>query len=352
MTAIASVGTTARLAWEYLFRNQAKPTTTEDGVTQIGLKVPLSHYLSDEARQAAIQMMCHPPKPRLGSIEALRQSMDEQYFAPMLGRMRERYAVSVVQREIAGVRCDVVAPVEGVAADRRDLVLLNLHGGGFMLGSGLGALIESVPIAALSRMQVITVDYRQSPECRLPETLAEVTRVYRALASEYGADRIGVYGCSAGGVLAAMLTSRLISEGAALPRALGMLCCSGDMAWEGDSRFLAPALCGQPAPGIGSDPLLSVRDYVAGLDLKSNLHSPISSLELLARFPPTLLLSGTRSFELSSAVYTHSRMTKAGVDARLHVWEGMWHGFLYESALPESREAYDVIVRFFERTLR
>jgi hypothetical protein len=34
-----------------------------------------------------------------------------------------------------------------------------------------------------------------------------------------------------------------------------------------------------------------------------------------ARPPPRLIITGTRGFELSSAVYTHSQLVKQGVDA-------------------------------------
>jgi hypothetical protein len=33
------------------------------------------------------------------------------------------------------------------------------------------------------------------------------------------------------------------------------------------------------------------------------------------------------------------------------VWEGLFHGFFYNVDVPESREVFDVIVRFFERHL-
>jgi monoterpene epsilon-lactone hydrolase len=33
------------------------------------------------------------------------------------------------------------------------------------------------------------------------------------------------------------------------------------------------------------------------------------------------------------------------------VWEGMFHGFFYNVDVPESRDCYDVIVKFFDRHL-
>jgi acetyl esterase/lipase len=72
---------------------------------------------------------------------------------------------------------------------------------------------------------------------------------------------------------------------------------------------------------------------------------------VLAQFPPTLVVTGTRAFELSNAVHTHAQLVKQGVDANLHVWEGMFHGFFYNPDVPESRDTYDVIVRFFASRL-
>ena len=35
----------------------------------------------------------------------------------------------------------------------------------------------------------------------------------------------------------------------------------------------------------------------------------------------------------------------------LHVWEGMFHGFFYNPDVPESRDCFDVIVKFFDTHL-
>ena len=44
-------------------------------------------------------------------------------------------------------------------------------------------------------------------------------------------------------------------------------------------------------------------------------------------------------------------LVKQGVEADLHVWEGMFHGFFSNVDVPESRDCYDVIVKFFDRHL-
>jgi acetyl esterase/lipase len=84
--------------------------------------------------------------------------------------------------------------------------------------------------------------------------------------------------------------------------------------------------------------------YFSDADTNDPLVTPILSSEVLSKFPPTLIITGTRAMEMSTAVHTHAQLVKLGVDADLHVWEGMFHGFFYNPDVPESREAHAVIV--------
>jgi acetyl esterase/lipase len=77
----------------------------------------------------------------------------------------------------------------------------------------------------------------------------------------------------------------------------------------------------------------------------------MESLAILSRFPPTLFITGSRAPELSSAINTHRLLAKVGVDADLHVWDGMGHAFFGNVDLPESKEAFDVMARFFQAHL-
>ena len=71
----------------------------------------------------------------------------------------------------------------------------------------------------------------------------------------------------------------------------------------------------------------------------------------LRRFPPTLLITGTRDFAMSSVLATQAALTREGVDTELHVWDGMWHAFMADPEPRESVEAYGVVARFFDRRL-
>jgi acetyl esterase/lipase len=130
-----------------------------------------------------------------------------------------------------------------------------------------------------------------------------------------------------------------------MPGAIGTLC--GSIAPpDGDSAYIAPLLDGakgQPAPLS-----MATFPYFRGVDRNDPLVFPINSPSLLAKFPPTLLISGSRDFAFSSLLKSQAALTDAKVETDLHLWDGMWHAFFTDPDLPESREVYGVILQFFD----
>ena len=78
---------------------------------------------------------------------------------------------------------------------------------------------------------------------------------------------------------------------------------------------------------------------------------PAVSDDVLSRFPPSLLISSSRDFALSAVIHTHRQLVRLGVEADLHIWEGMGHELIAAYYTSEGREAYDVMVDFFEEHL-
>lgn len=231
-------------------------------------------------------------------------------------------------------------------------VLINLHGGGFFTGWGVNSVFESLPVASLGRIRVITVNYREAPEAQFPAASEDVASVYRALLKRYRPENIGIYGCSAGGILAAEALAWFQAHGLPRPGAAGIFCAGATPAIIGDSMYVGSALTGTapppvPLPKFGS-PLHEA--YFGDADVRDPLVSPVYHPAILAKFPPTLIISGTRDIGLSAAVYSHTQLVKAGVEADLHVWEGMPHAAIYTPS-PESSEAWKVVVDFFDRHL-
>ncbi len=337
---------------------QADERISADGTVRLdGVSVPLSDMASEEARDYLRHLIVDKPFGTPVADITQERARQDGIMQDFLQPMRQRYAVDIAEDRIGGVVVDVVTPADGIAPENAGRVLINLHGGGFTTGGRSASLVESVPLAALMRIKVISVDYRMAPEHRFPAASEDVAAVYREILQAYSPERIGIYGCSAGGVLAAQSVAWFDEHGLPLPGALGVFCASLGGYSGGDATAIAGALNGY-LPPLGNRPEGPVRDgpppgpdYLGDADPEDPLVYPLASDEVMGRFPPTLFISGTRSFELSAALNSHNALTRAGGKSRLHAWDGMFHGFIYNSELPEAREAYEIMVQFFEQHL-
>ena len=196
---------------------------------------------------------------------------------------------------------------------------------------------------------MITVDYREGPEYKFPAASEDVATVYSELLKEYKPQDIGIYGCSAGGMLTSMSMAWFEKHDLPMPGAIGIFCAGGGGVADGDSMYLSmPAgEARTPQSFMGMVP----RGYLEGTDPNDPLVQQANHLDILAKFPPTLIISGTRDMALSNALYTNEQLDKAGVETKLMVWEGLFHGFFYNPGIPESQHAYRVITGFFDKKL-
>ena len=331
------------------FADSQRPAVDSSGtVTMPSLAVPYSSFASPEARkQFRIMLEQSRHAPGIGSIDASRAYYD-RINTDRAQRMEKLYPVKIHAETIGGVPTDVVEPAQGIAPRQAHRVLINLHGGGFLWGAHSGGLVESIPLASLGGIKVVTVDYRQGPEHVFPAASEDVEAVYRELLKHYPARNIGIYGCSAGGFLTAESVARIITRKLPVPGAIGTFCGSISEL-GGDSAYVSPGLSGDPVPAA---PLkLADLPYFKGAQASDPLVLPADSPALLAKFPPTLLITGTRDFAMSSVVHSQALLSAAGVDAELHIWDGMWHSFFSDPEMPESRQASAVMVNFFDHEL-
>ncbi|HEX3603820.1 MAG TPA: alpha/beta hydrolase [Steroidobacteraceae bacterium] len=325
-----------------------KVTVEAGGTVEVPAQtVPLSVFLSPEAKAYVAQHLKDMQDP-----EVLQQDAGvPRFMKGYLVRDHQRFAVAKSDEKIGGVHVYDYTPKSGISAKNKHRILINLHGGAFR-GCWPGcAELESLPIAALGKVQVISVDYREGPDNRFPAASEDVAAVYRELLKTHKPANIGIYGCSAGGLQTAMSVAWFQKHSLPTPGAIGIFCASAGTVVGGDALFTAmpfgEARLAQPAtPGAKSPP-----GYFSGTDPNDPVVSPINSATVLAKFPPTLIITGTRDFELSSALHTHEQLVKLGVETELHVWEGLFHGFFYNADIPESNDAFNVMIRFFDRHL-
>lgn len=357
-------------------------TSVEDelpGVVNVAaFDLPISAYVSEESRAAmqyfqenyardmfTSQRDCGNLFQIDGDLEKakeIRDCISRNYLQTSIYKdTLKKHPVDISVQDIAGVYTEIFIPQEGISEENQDRVLISVHGGGFVAGARSFSHTESIQVAHLGQIKVVSPDYRQAPEYEHPSAVEDVVAVYTALLKDYEATNIGIYGCSAGAMLTAQTMAKLLQDDLPLPGAIGLFCAGAPFTMggvpgafkmsNGESAYIVQAQSGNPRP---KDALISTRvsGYFRSVEAIDPVLAPGDFDEVMSRFPPTLLISGTRDFAMSGVIATHQQLTKLGVDADLHIWEGMGHAsFAFNPRSPESDEVHSVIVRFFDRNL-
>jgi monoterpene epsilon-lactone hydrolase len=321
---------------------QDSATFDADGTAHLTRVVPMPATISPEAQKWLESLA----QQKIGSPESLdeRRARTDVWRKTDSAEARKLYPVNVEETSLAGVRTDIITPLSS-PADKR--VLINLHGGGF--NSDSGSLIEGVPIANLAKIKVVSVYYRLAPENPFPAAVDDVVAVYKELLKTYVPRSIGIFGTSAGAILTAEVAVRLKQLGLPLPAALGIFSGLADYSRVGDSRQLF-TLNGFPGRLEPIDPNhLPNDEYVGKTNRKDPVLSPIFAD--LHGMPPTLLVTSARDILLSDTTTLHRAMLRAGNDAQLVVFEALPHAFWYHFQLPETREALELMAKFFDEKL-
>jgi epsilon-lactone hydrolase len=318
-------------------------TFEADGTAHITRVVPMPGTISLEA-QKWLESLNHL-KYRPETLAERRAGL-EKWLAIGSAEAKKQFAVNVQEKMIAGVRTDIITPLE-TPQSNRGRVLINLHGGGFNGDSG--SLIEGVPICNLAKIKVVSVYYRLAPENPFPAAVDDVTAVYKQLLKEYQPQNIGIFGTSAGGILTAEATVKFKQLGLPLPGALGLFTMLGDFSNPGDSLNLF-TLNGFPGELEAHQTDSTANEYAGKTDLKDAVLSPIYAD--LRGMPPTLLVTSTRDLLLSGTTIFHRALLRAGNDTQLVVFEALPHAFWYHFELPETQECLQMMAKFFDQKLR
>ncbi len=263
-----------------------------------------------------------------------------------LPALREKLGVTMKRSVMAGVPVLIFEPRD-MKDDGR--VLLNLHGGGYVLGPGEAGTQEAVLMAGLGKFKVVYADYRMAPDFPYPAAIDDAMAVYREMLKATPAQSIGVFGTSTGGAMTLILTLRAKAESLPLPGALAAGTPWAQMNKKGDSYFTNEGV---------DNVLVSYDGWLAGAaelyagkhDMEDPYLSPVNGD--VHGFPPTLLTSGTRDLFLSNTVRMHLKLREAGVPADLIVFEGMSHAqYHMNEDMPEGRFHFEELGRFFRKHL-
>ncbi len=315
-------------------------TFDADGTAHITRVIPMPTTVSPEGQKWLESLTHNKSGPQ--SLEEQRKGTDA-WRVEGTAAARKHFPVNVEEKIIAGVRTDIITPLEMPEANR-GRVFINLHGGGFVTDSG--SLIEGIPIANLAKTKVVSVYYRLAPEYPFPAAVEDVVAVYKELLRDYKPQSIAIFGTSAGGILTAEVAVRLKQLGEPMPAALGLFSILADFTKPSDSQnfFTLSGLPGDMAPQYPSEG--HDGPYVGKTDPKDPVLSPMFAD--LHRMPPTLLVTSTRDALLSNTALFHLALLRAGNDARLLVYEAMPHAFWYHFEFFETQDALQQMAKFFD----
>jgi acetyl esterase/lipase len=215
-------------------------------VSTIPYQPPFALTVSEEARAAMTPLLDPAGQPettpemlRDPATLAMIRSMAAGILKPIEEGRAARFGVEIAPAQMGGVPVKLVRK-PGTDGDPR--LLINVHGGGFVVDSG--SLTESIPIAGLTGIPVATVDYRLAPEHPFPAAVDDALAVYRDALTRHEPSAIGVFGTSAGAILTMQLLARLKAEGLPMPAAAGVFSGSGDLSMVGDCEAYLPPLSG------------------------------------------------------------------------------------------------------------
>lgn len=196
-------------------------------------------------------------------------------------------------------------------------VFLDIHGGGFYMGSAAGSDVRNRELADTLGIAVVSVEYRLAPEDPWPAAPDDCETVALWLA-EHAADRFGtrrlaIGGFSAGATLGMTTLLRLRDRGITAFSAAVL-------------QFGTYDLSGQTPSGRLIADEYFIDAYVG--DLPDRTHSDFSPIFAeLADLPPTLMLVGEEDILLRDNLAMAVQLGAAGIDVDLRVYPAAPHGF-------------------------
>jgi acetyl esterase len=228
-------------------------------------------------------------------------------------------------------------------------VVLNFHGGGFVLGSARQCDWSCSIVAKDLGAVVVSVDYRLAPRHRFPagvEDCYDALRWTAAHAPELGGDpgRLGVMGDSAGGNLAAVVSILARDEGGPAIGHQALVYPATDMT---DAVQQDPSYAANTRGIVLSNEDMEVfhGHYVSDdVDPADPRLSPIRAADLSGLPPAVVVVAGLDPLHDSGVRYAQA-LADAGNRVTVEDFHLMPHGFLsFPYLLRSARPAMDAVV--------
>ncbi len=237
-----------------------------------------------------------------------------------------RATVDVLRAEGREVPVRVITPASGESR----AVSVDIHGGGFYMGSAARGDARNARMADSLNVTVVSIDYRLAPENPWPAAPDDVETAILALISRTddapARTRIVIGGSSAGATLTLAALLRLRDRGL-----LGSVCGAV-------LRFGAYDLSGQTPAGRRYADEWFIQAY-AGHVYDRTIPDISPVFGDLQDLPPVLVVVGDRDVLLEDSLAIAARLSTAGNDVDLRVFPESVHGFTaFPTAMAEAAE--------------
>ncbi|MBO8415707.1 MAG: alpha/beta hydrolase [Proteobacteria bacterium] len=229
------------------------------------------------------------------------------------------YEVTHERSKIGGISCFKLYPGK---LRSEDALILYVHGGGFVLGTGIDGIPGGICAAGACGLNTVCVDYRLAPEHVYPAALQDCLQIYQALLKIHDASKIVLYGTSSGAALCLSLGLYCRDHGIALPGLILAGSPWADLTKTGDSYYTHAFVDNEVVDYSGwlSSAALA---YAGDHDLKDPYISPVYGD--FTGFCPVVLFSGTRDLFLSCSARLQAKLLQAHVPNNLVLYEGQSH---------------------------
>ncbi|WP_436775965.1 alpha/beta hydrolase fold domain-containing protein [Yinghuangia sp. YIM S09857] len=264
---------------------------------------------------------------------------------------RQSAGQAAMYQRVAGVRDEPAAALRDGSYlmtpqdSRDDLVVLYIHGGGFVSGAAGTCRSTGAHLALGTRARVVLPEYRLAPEEPYPAALDDCEAAFEYAASL--APHVVVAGESAGANLAAALLLRRAAIGD--PRAIAGVLYSGVFD-QREERYREGSWVDRAETDLalgGADGSMSAL-YLAGHRADDPFVSPV--VADLGNLPPLFVQVSGAERLLDDSLDIATRAARAGVHVELEVRPKMFHGWqLAAGFLPEATEAVERTAAFVNR---
>jgi len=305
------------------------------------------------------QLELTKPLADSSKLETVRNMQDK------LGRMMHftrRHDVVVIDKSNDELKGQLIVPRD----ELRGGIILYLHGGGYVCGTGEYAKGFASVLAAECGMKVISAEYRLAPEAPFPAALDDVYAVYcQTLERGMDANKIIFAGESAGGGLAYALCLKLRDEGKPLPAGIIAISPWCDLTLSGESheknRDKDPSLTVERLEffadcyiGAYSEEEIEKMKKISAKakgDVEKKQNPYVSPLFAdLTGMPPSLIFAGEDELLLSDAENMRDKLFASGCEATLITRPDMWHAYVLY-CLKSNAKDFDKINEFVKKHL-